>query len=98
MQRPKDTPSISDRAIAAMLGVSHHTVKNEREVLEQRGQIAHTEQRTDTTGRKQPAKKPIRTAFIDDTPEGYSGTFGNSERRLGEMIVAQKETVGLTNF
>ena len=53
-----------------MLGVDHKTVGNERGSLEQRGEIPHTEQRTDTTGRKQPAKKPIRTAFIDDTPEG----------------------------
>jgi len=53
----KALPEKSDRQIAAMLGVSHHTVGPVRAEMEGRGQIAHVPTRTDTKGRKQPAKK-----------------------------------------
>lgn len=54
-----DTPERSDRQIAKDMGVSHHTVASERERLVGRGQIAHVEKRTDSKGRRQPAKKVV---------------------------------------
>jgi hypothetical protein len=50
-------PDKSDRQIAEMIRVSHHTVASVRDEMEGRGQIAHVETRTDAKGRKQPAKK-----------------------------------------
>jgi hypothetical protein len=51
-------PGASDRQVAGMVGISHHTVATVRNELVGRGQIAHVETRTDTKGRKQPAGKP----------------------------------------
>lgn len=79
----RDTPTISDRAIAARLGVSHHTVKTSRKNLERRGQIAHVEKRTDTLGRSQPAKKQ-RVTYVDDTPEGRTATVMRAREIRGE--------------
>jgi ParB-like chromosome segregation protein Spo0J len=53
----KADPAASDRSIADVAKVSHHTVGAVREGMEARGQIAHVETRTDSTGRKQPAAK-----------------------------------------
>jgi ParB-like chromosome segregation protein Spo0J len=53
----KADPSKSNRQIGEITKVSHHTVGDVRNELEQRGQIAHVETRTDSAGRKQPAKK-----------------------------------------
>jgi phage N-6-adenine-methyltransferase len=61
----KDTPERSNRQVAEGLGVSHVTVGGVRNELEGRGQIDHVSERTDTMGRVQPARKPIRTDYID---------------------------------
>jgi ParB-like chromosome segregation protein Spo0J len=53
----KADPGQSNRQIAEQAKVSHHTVGDVRNELEQRGQVAHVENRTDSAGRKQPAKK-----------------------------------------
>jgi hypothetical protein len=58
-------PEWSNRQIAALVGVSHHTIGSIRSDLERRGQMAHVETRTDTKGRKQPATKTPKTR----TPE-----------------------------
>jgi hypothetical protein len=50
-------PQKSDRQIAETVNASHHTVGSVRSEMERRGQIAHVPTRTDTKGRKQPAKK-----------------------------------------
>ncbi|MGD0092605.1 MAG: hypothetical protein ABSE73_22045, partial [Planctomycetota bacterium] len=55
-------PEMSDRAIAAEVKVSHHTVSAKREELEHGGQIAHHEEHTGKDGVKQPARKPRRHA------------------------------------
>lgn len=99
----RDTPTISDRAIAARLGVSHHTVKTSRKNLERRGQIAHVEKRTDTLGRSQPAKKQ-RVTYVDDSPEGRTATVmrareireqnGKTSHQIGTKK-ATKEEQGL---
>jgi hypothetical protein len=56
----KAQPEKSDRQIAKGAKVDHKTVGAEREKLEARGEIPHVEMRTDTKGRKQPAKKEKR--------------------------------------
>src|SRR5262245_47499873 len=53
----KAQPEKSDRQIAKQAKVDHKTVGAARTELEGRGEIPHVEERTDTKGRKQPAKK-----------------------------------------
>jgi hypothetical protein len=53
----KAKPEQSNRTIAKQVKADHKTVGTVRENLESRGEIPHTETRTDTKGREQPAKK-----------------------------------------
>lgn len=64
----KDDPSRSNRQVASGLGVSHHTVQSVRDQAEATGQIAQLEKTTGADGKER--RKPIRTAFVDPTPEG----------------------------
>jgi hypothetical protein len=54
----KATPKKSDRQIATVTKTDHKTVASVRAEQEARGEILHVSTRTDTKGRKQPAKKP----------------------------------------
>jgi hypothetical protein len=56
----KAQPEKSDRQIGKMAKVSKNTAKSVRDEMEARGQIDHVETRTDTKGRKQPAKKSTK--------------------------------------
>jgi hypothetical protein len=93
----KALPEKSDRQIAAMLGVSHHTVGTVRAEMEGRGQIAHVTTRTDTRGRKQPARKRssrnmVRYPLIramklgDATIDKLAGTSLDSAREIDALI------------
>ncbi|MFC6491158.1 MT-A70 family methyltransferase [Nitratireductor sp. GCM10026969] len=62
----RDTPSISSRAIAAMLGVDHKTVSGVRRKLVDGGEIPHHEEVEGRDGVKQPTRKAIKTAFLPD--------------------------------
>ena len=53
----KRDPEKSDRAIGAEVGRDHKTVGGVRREMEDVGSIPHVEARTDSKGRKQPAKK-----------------------------------------
>ena len=53
----KANPEKSDRQISDEIGVDHSTVGKVRKKGERRGEIRHVSKRTDTKGRKQPAKK-----------------------------------------
>ena len=53
----KATPDKSDRQIAETVRVDHKTVGAVRAEQEARGEIPHVETRTDSKGRKQPARK-----------------------------------------
>lgn len=64
----RETPSLSSRAIAARMGVSHNTVKAVRTRLEEGGQIDHQNEVIGRDGKRQPATKPIRTMFLPDAP------------------------------
>jgi hypothetical protein len=59
----KQHPERSDRATAKVVGVSKNTVASVRADAEARGQIDHVETRTDTKGRKQPARKPAKSGY-----------------------------------
>ncbi|AZN71992.1 S-adenosylmethionine-binding protein [Georhizobium profundi] len=62
----RDTPSISSRAIAQMLAVDHKTVAKVRKSLVAGGEIPHHEEVEGRDGVVQPARKPIRTAFLPE--------------------------------
>jgi hypothetical protein len=67
----KANPEKSNRQIAATVKVDHKTVGTVRSEMEGRGEIPHVDKRTDTKGRKQPAKaphkkKPSPEADMDD--------------------------------
>lgn len=64
----RDTPSISSRAIAGMLGVHHSTVETVRKRMVDGGEISHHDEVEGRDGVKQPARKPIKTAFVPDQP------------------------------
>src|SRR5262249_11952161 len=53
----KENPEKSDREIGRTVKVDHKTRGADRAEQEARGEIPHVEARTDTKGRKQPAKK-----------------------------------------
>jgi hypothetical protein len=63
-------PTKSDTAIGEQARVSKNTVAKVRAEKERRGQIDHVETRTDTKGRKQPAKKQKKPPSEVDKPEG----------------------------
>src|SRR5690606_15122594 len=63
----RDTPSISSRAIAAMLGVDHKTVSSVRQRLVDGGEIPHHDEVEGRDGVRQPSRKPIRTAFVPES-------------------------------
>jgi ParB-like chromosome segregation protein Spo0J len=56
----KARPEQSDRQIADHVRTDHKTVGKVRKEQERRGEIPHVPTRTDTKGRKQPAKEPQR--------------------------------------
>jgi ParB-like chromosome segregation protein Spo0J len=68
-------PEKSDRQLARELGVDHKTIGRIRAKGEDVGSIPHVDTRTDTKGRKQPAKKKgkkrrRRRRFYIDTSDG----------------------------
>lgn len=54
----QETPEVSNRQIAASLGVSHPFVGDVRRDMEEQGDVETVSTSTDTLGRRQPAKKP----------------------------------------
>jgi N6-adenosine-specific RNA methylase IME4 len=64
----RDTPAISSRAIAAMLGVDDKTVASVRRKLVAGAEIPHLDEVEGRDGVVQPARKPIKTAFVPDHP------------------------------
>ncbi|RUW67150.1 MT-A70 family methyltransferase [Mesorhizobium sp. M2A.F.Ca.ET.067.02.1.1] len=64
----RDTPSVSSRAIAAMLGVDDKTVSAVRRKLVATAEIPQFDETTGRDGKDRPASKPIKTAFVPDQP------------------------------
>ena len=69
----KETPERSNNQIASGLGVDDKTVGKVRREMEDRSEIPNVTTTTDTLGRQQPARKPIRTEFRDPSPATTSG-------------------------
>jgi hypothetical protein len=71
----KTKPEKPDLQIAKEIGASSHTVGKVRSKMEASGDVCKVQTRTDTRGRKQPAKKPRSTAAkLTDAPNGGNGT------------------------
>lgn len=83
----KANPTVSDRQVAKEAGVSDKTVASERRDLESRSEIPDVDKRTDTKGRQQPSKKPVRDPALDAAAE-QPGT---------EEIAADAELVAIGN-
>jgi hypothetical protein len=67
----KRDPEKSDRQLGEELGVDHKTVGKVRAKGEDVGSLPHVETRTDTKGRRQPAKKPkptLKKTTTTDSP------------------------------
>jgi ParB-like chromosome segregation protein Spo0J len=74
----RDTPTISSRAIAAMLGVSDKTVAAVRKQLVDGAEIPHHEEFEGRDGVKQPARKTIRTTFLPE-PDNVRELMGTAK-------------------
>jgi hypothetical protein len=68
-------PQLSDREHGRRTGTDHKTAARVRDSLESRGEIPHVENRIDSAGRSQPAKrepkprnKPEPQPVVDDDP------------------------------
>jgi N6-adenosine-specific RNA methylase IME4 len=85
----RETPAKSNRQVAERLGVSHPTVANVRREMEATGDVVKVTTTTDTLGRSQPARKPIRTTFVD--PDAEAAEPGLAERALRAMIKRGEE-------
>ena len=86
-QALKEKPEASDRAIGKQIGADHKTVAAVRRVEEGRGEIPHVKARTDTKGRKQPAKKKSPRKPSASKPEREAKNKKKVERR--ELEAAQ---------
>lgn len=64
----KETPERSNRQVAAGLGVDHKTVQAVRNDSEATGEIPQLSKTVGADGKER--RKPIRTAYVDPTPEG----------------------------
>jgi hypothetical protein len=67
----RENPQASDRKIGRMAKADHKTVNEARKDGEARGEIPHLEKRTDSKGRKQPAKKKSGTKTKRDAALDY---------------------------
>jgi hypothetical protein len=65
----KANPNKSDRQIGKQIGSHHTTVGTVRKAEEGRGEISHVSTRTDTKGRKQPAKKLTKKVDRNQSPK-----------------------------
>jgi hypothetical protein len=84
----KAKPEVSDRQIAKQVKVDHKTVATVRKGRELRGEIPHVEARTDTKGRKQPAKKqtqPKESTSPDSSGSGVSQVSPAPEKLSSEL-------------
>lgn len=93
----KETPSISSRAIAAQMGVSHNTVRSVRARLEDGGQIDHHGEVTGRDGVKQPRAKPMRTMFLPDKANVKELKTVAKAIRTQELATSRQVRTGLIN-
>lgn len=89
----KLNPEKSNLAIAQKAGVSSHTVDKVREDLEAHLQIAHVETRTDTNGRRSPARRPRKAKQPvergkEDVPAEPEETPARKPHQVTEAVAA----------
>lgn len=89
-QELKERPHVSDRAIAADLGVSHHTVGSARDGLETTGQIAQLDRRTGMDNKTRGSAAPTRTLFVDDSEQGRKAALARAKDVRAETIEASR--------
>ena len=85
-------PGTFDRALGKIAKASKNTVASVRTKLEARGQVDHVEKRTDSKGRKQPArkkKKKTPTGTVTDNAPGSDGNSGESTEAGAEKRKAE---------
>ena len=76
-----ETPEVSDRQIAAGLGIDHKTVGAQRADLVERGEIPHVEKAVDTLGREQPRqRKPV--SVFNPTVQQFGAHFQVTNERI----------------
>jgi ParB-like chromosome segregation protein Spo0J len=92
-------PHKSDRQIAKEIGVDHKTIGAVRRKAEDVGSIPHVEIRTDSRGRKQPAKK---VAYVEEEPtaitkpESQRGSVSAKDNALKDFSARAMELDRLT--
>lgn len=91
----KAAPEKSSRAIAAAVGVSHNTVRAERERLIDGGQIDHHAEVVGKDGVRQRAVKPMRTMFLPDSRNVPELKKVAKAIRTEQMRVSRETRVGL---
>lgn len=92
----RDTPSISSRAIAAMLGVNDKTVAAVRRRLVDAAEIPHHDEVEGRDGVKQPARKTIKTAFVPE-PEN-TREYLRGAKAIRALQQQERHTVRLAHM
>ncbi|MFF4403771.1 ParB N-terminal domain-containing protein [Streptomyces sp. NPDC001404] len=78
-------PHLSDRQHAERTGSDHKTVATQRTQLEERGEIPHVAERTDTRGRQQPVPRPAPAAKEADLLAGDEWTEPESSQEPDDL-------------
>lgn len=94
-QQLRETPQLSNRQIAASLGVDHKTVAAEREQLESIGEIPQCDRET-SDGRTYPAQRqeperPTAYRYVDPTPAGQEAVLESAKKVRAERAAAVRE-------
>ncbi len=85
----RETPEKSNRQVAEGLGVDHKTVSAVRAEREELGEIPQVTVRQGKIN--YPAtRKPIRTAFVDPTPEGQKEALATAKEIRAEKAAASR--------
>jgi ParB-like chromosome segregation protein Spo0J len=96
----KAMPELSDRQIAGIIKSSPTTVGTQREEMEKTGDVSKLDTRTDTNGRKQPAKKPAKPAKSGSKKTNSARVSAEAkqiEEELNQLRVPRADPVFLTN-
>jgi hypothetical protein len=90
----KERPEASDRSIAKLAKVSDKTVGAVRRAKEARAEIPNVEKRTDTQGRKQPAKKAKQRGANPAEPEAADAIASGIDQMAAQARATELEATG----
>lgn len=85
----KDNPGRSNRQVAQGLGVDDKTVGSVRRALEATAEIPQLDKTLGADGKER--RKPIRTAYIDDSPAGVSEARARAREIRHEENLVRRE-------